>query len=121
MIGALLAENGIVLAGADWSKVFPNWLIATDGDEVIGCVQVMPAKPMAWLASLYVKPSASFKMRAIAIRKLIAAGMATCHAAGCAYVVGMVDVENGKFENVLTNLNFVRISESRMLVKKLLV
>lgn len=119
LIGRLLAENGVILLGADWSKVFPSWLIACDGDEVIGCIQVMPARPVGWCEFLYVRPSATFKMRAIAIRKLIVAGMATCHAAGCAYVAGMVDERNKKFEDVLTKLNFIRVSDFKMLVKRL--
>lgn len=118
-IGKLLAENGVVLEGANWEKCFPNWLIATDGEAVIGCVQVMPAKPLGWLECLYVSPTAPFKMRAIAIRKLLGAGMATCHAAGCAYIAGMVDEGNLKFENVLTKLNFVRTGDFKMLAKRL--
>lgn len=118
-IGALLGENGIELPGATWAKVFPHWLIACDGDAVIGCVQVTPSKPVAWLQFLCVKPSAPFKLRAIAIRKLTAGGMATCHAAGCAYVAGMLEAQNRKFEDVLKKLNFVSVSDFRMLAKRL--
>lgn len=119
LIAEVLKENGIELPGADWSKVFPHWLIACDGDKVIGCLQVMPAKPVGWCECLYVKPSAPFKIRALAIRKLIIHGMATCSIAGCSFVAGMVDVKNRKFEEVLKKVNFVRAPDHMMMVKRL--
>ena len=118
-IGALFVENGIEIPGADWSKVFPHWLIACDGDKVIGCLQVMPAKPVAWIQCLQVKPTIQFKLRAIAIRKLIAAGMSTCHAAGSAVIMATIDARDLKFEGVLTNLNFVHLVDTRLLAKQL--
>ncbi len=119
-IGRLLAENGVILPDEEWENGLSGaWLIATEGDTVIGCIQVMPTKPIGWCACLYVKPTAGFKMRAIAIRKLIAAGMATCYTAGCAYVAGMVDSNNTKFADVLTRLNFVRGPNHMLLLKRL--
>jgi hypothetical protein len=78
-IAAVLKANGIELEHADWSKVFPHWLIATVDDDVIGCCQVLPAKPVGYVEFLFVMPSAPFKVRAIAIRKLIIQSMATLH------------------------------------------
>lgn len=117
-IGKLLAENGIDLPGG-WEKVFPHWLTACVDGKLIGCVQVMPVRPVGRCEFLCVKQSAPFKLRAIAVRKLIAAAMSTCHMAGCAYVAGLVGGENGKFEGVLRNLNFVPVSDFRMLAKRL--
>ena len=119
-IAEILKENDIVLPHADWSKVFPHWLIATVDDDVVGCLQVMPAKPVGWCEFLFVKPSAPFKIRAIAIRKLIISGMATIKAGGCAYVAGMVDTRNKKFSDVLTKLNFLRGSDHMMMIKRLI-
>lgn len=125
IIAEVLRQNGVVLPDANWSKVFPAWLIAVDGgedgngDEVIGCIQVMPAKPFGWCAFLYTKPTVSFKLRAIALRKLIVAGMSTCHAAGCAYVAGMIDVRNGSFIKVMADLHFVTVGDSTMMLKGL--
>ena len=119
LIAEVLKENGIEFPGADWSKVFPNWLIATEGDEVIGCLQVLPAKPVTWCEFLFVKPSAGFKTRAIAIRKLIAAGMSTAFHGGATHVAGMVDGKNHKFYGVLTKLNFVAVSPHMAMLKRL--
>lgn len=118
-IAAVLKENGIVLEHADWSKVFPHWLIATVGDDVIGCCQVAVSKPVGYVEFMFVRKSAPFKFRAIAIRKLIIQSMATLHLAGCQYVGGVVATSNFKFANVLEKLNFVKTYNAEMHVKRL--
>lgn len=116
-IGRILAENGVLFPDADWSDVFPYWLIATVEDEVIGCVQVLPAKPVGCLKFLYVKPSAGFKNRALSMRALLISGMATIHGSGAQWLCG--DVNPGKFRNVLAKLNFVQMDETSLMVKRL--
>ena len=119
LIADVLKSNGIELPFANWSKVFPSWLIATVDDDVIGCVQVMPAKPVGYAEWLYVKPSAPFKMRAIAVHKLIYAAIATVQQAGASYITCLQDNNNTKFSDVLKKINFVPVSENTRLVKRL--
>lgn len=119
LIAEVLKANRIELPGADWSKVFPHWLIATVDDEVIGCCQVLPSKPVGYVEFLFVKPTAPFKLRAIAIRKLIIQSMATLYHGGCQYVGGVVAVKNYKFANVLEKLRFVKSYQADMHVKRL--
>ena len=118
-IASILKANGVELPGADWSRVFPHWLIATVDDEVIGCLMVLPAKPIAYCECLFVKPGVSFKLRAIAVRKLILQGISTAFYNGSSYVACNVDFGNEKFENVLEKLNVLRMSERTLFVKRL--
>lgn len=118
MIAEILAENGIELPGVDWSVPFPNWLIATVDMEVIGCCQIAISKPIGYGEFLYVKKSVPFKLRAIAIRKLIIQAMATLHVAGCTYVGGFVSVENFKFNGVLERLGFVKAYTADLIMKR---
>ena len=119
LIAEILKENGIELSGCDWNRVFPSWLIATVDDEVIGCIQVMPAKPLGWCQFLYVKPSASFKMRAIALRKLAIQGASTLYHYGSDYVTFTVDVKNKKFYDVLKKFNVVQVGSAMHMAKRL--
>lgn len=119
LIAEILKENGIELPGAEWSGPLPNWLIACDGDNVIGCLQVMPSKPVSYCEFLCVRPSVNFKLRAIAIRKLMLQGIATAYHAGSSYIAGNVSADNKKFIGVIEKLNAVRISERVMFAKKL--
>lgn len=117
MIADVLKANGIELPGADWSNVMPWWLIATKDDEVIGCVQAMPVKPIGYVNFLHVAPSASFKMRAIALRKLALAAISSMHYAGVHYVAGVIGPENKKFLNVLQKLGFAKLSDGVVMIK----
>lgn len=119
LIAEVLEDNGITLEHADWSKVFPHWLIACDGDQAIGCCQVLVAKPVGYVEFLFVRPSAPFKLRAIAIRKLIIQSMATLYHGGCQYVGGVVAVKNYKFANVLEGLNFAKTYGADIYLKRL--
>lgn len=119
LIAEVLKENGIEIPGADWNRVFPHWLIACDGDQVIGCVQVMPAKPIGYCEFLFAKPSVSFKLRAIAIRKLILQGIATVHLGGASYCACTVDTKNQKFLGVLERMNCSKVHDGMVMVKRL--
>jgi len=119
LIAEVLRENNIEIPGTDWSKVFPHWLIATVDDSVIGCMMVMPGKPFGHGGFLCVRPSAGFKMRAIAIRKLVHQAVATCHYYGSSYVIGMVDGRNQKFYDVLTKMGFTAISPHMAMMKRI--
>lgn len=119
MIAEILKENDIELNGADWSKVFPHWLIATEGDQVIGCVQVVMSKPIGYLEFLFVRPSVSFKLRAIALRKLAIQGMATLYHGGSQYVAGMVAVKDQKFLDVIEKLNVKPLYTAHLVCKRL--
>jgi len=121
LIAEVLAENGIELPDADWSKIFPHWLIATVNDDVVGCCQVLASKPVGYVEFLFVKPSAPFKIRAIAIRKLIIQSMATIQMNGSSYLGAILDAKNEKFRNVLEKLNFVKSANNIMMAKRLIV
>ena len=119
LIADLLRENGIGLEYANWKDIGGSWLIATLDDDVIGCMQVLVGKPAGYLEFLFVKPSAPFKFRAIAVRKLLIQGFATLKFFGAQYVGGAVSTKNAKFRQVLTDLGFVKCSETELVIKRL--
>jgi hypothetical protein len=119
-IEKILAENDVFLPGADFSKVFPHWIIAMVEDEVIGCLQVMPAKPIGWLEMLAVKPSVSFKLRAIAMRKLMQQGIATLYLGGSQLAFATVGTSNKKMKSVLEKINFSKVFDAEIMVKSLI-
>jgi hypothetical protein len=118
-IEAVLKANGVVLQHADWSKVFPHWLIATVDDHVIGCCQVVISKPVGYIEFLHTHPEAPFKLRAIALRKLGIQGEATLRMAGCNYVAASVKAKNNVFRKVLEKIRYVKVSETDVMAKRL--
>jgi hypothetical protein len=118
-IAEILRLNGIELDGVDWSMPLPAWLLATSDEEVIGCCQVIPSKPVGYLEFLFVRPSVSFKLRAIALRKLSIQGMATLYHGGAQYVAGMVAVKDQKFLDVIEKLNVKPLYTAHLVAKRL--
>lgn len=118
LIAKVLKENGIAFE-ADWSKVFPHWLIACVEDEVIGCCQVLPSQPVGYVEFLFVRPAVPFKLRAIALRKLIVQSMSTLSLAGCQYVGGVVAQKNEKFSDVIEKLRFVKTFQADLYVRRI--
>jgi hypothetical protein len=118
LIAGILKANGIDLE-ADWSKVFPHWLIATVDDNVIGCCQVLPSQPVGYVEFLMVHPEVPFKLRAIALRKLMQQAITTIYLRGAQYVGGVVAKENRKFADVIEKMGFVKTYSADILVKRL--
>jgi hypothetical protein len=116
-VAEVLLANGITLPGVDWTEIGPHWITATMGDEVIGCVQVLPSKPVGYVNFLHVKPEAPFKLRVIALRKLALQAIATLDMAGCAYVCG--HLPNARYLDVATRLNFMEGAAETLLLKRL--
>jgi hypothetical protein len=118
-IAEVLKANGIELQHADWSKVFPHWLIACVDEHVIGCCQVVPSKPVGYIEFLHTHPEAPFKLRAIALRKMGFQGIATLRMSGAQYVGATVKTKNKQFRKVLEKMQFVKVSETDVMAKRL--
>lgn len=121
LIAELLKENGIDLPATDWSQVSSHWLIATVEENVIGCVMVIPTKPIAFLEFLFVSPSAPFKLRAIAVRKLALQGMQTLMLAGCSWAFGTIAREHQAWGEILAKNGAVPVGNVAMVAKRLKV
>ena len=119
-IAEVLSANGVDIDCTSWDSVYPYWLIATHNDDVIGCCQVLPAQPVGYAEFLCVSPSAGFKLRAIALRKLIAQAMLTLRLAKCQYAGANIEAGNFKFANMLEKIDFVKSYQSDLFVKRLL-
>lgn len=55
-IRGLVKDNGFFYE-ADWSDIYPYWLIATHEGEIVGCLQVLPGKPIGRIEMLATKTS----------------------------------------------------------------
>jgi hypothetical protein len=117
-IAEVLRENGITFE-ADWSKVYPHWLIATVDEKVIGCCQVVPSLPVGYIEFLFVRPGAPFKLRAIAIKKLMGQAFTTLHLAGSQYAGATLDQRNVKFAGVVEKIHAVKTIAADVYIRRL--
>ena len=103
----------------DWADIFPYWLIATVDDDVVGCAQVIPAKPYGYIEFLCVKPDAKSSIRIVAGKKLFVGACQQLQALGSAYAFGFVALRNKPFKNMLKKQGCLISSEGHLTVKKL--
>ena len=52
----LLSANDLLIGGLDWSDIGIDWWVAVHQDEIVGCVQVLPGKPLGIVNFLAVDP-----------------------------------------------------------------
>lgn len=118
-IAAVLKDNGVEFPAVDWSEISGHWLVAVDREEVVGCIMVVPAKPIGLLEFLFVKPGAHPKVKAIALQKLAMQGAATLIQYGSSFMSCTVDLRNKPFYNVLTKYGFMPAINTCVMVKRL--
>jgi hypothetical protein len=101
----LLIQNNILegMADARWDAIFPYWLLAVNEDEIIGCIQIVAAKPYGFLEFLCVKPGVTNQVRAVTVKKLLLVGCQQLRAMGSDYAVGTVPTTLKSYKNVLRN------------------
>lgn len=118
LIQKILEDNDVILEGINWSEsIYPYWLLATVDEDVIGCVQVIPAKPFGIIEFLYFDPKAPFKMRAIAAQKLILQAMSNLYQGGVNYSMSFVEQVNGKFYDIIEKYA-VKVGEGSIFMKR---
>ena len=56
IVRLILEMVGLIPEGLDWSEIYPSWLVAEHKGMIIGCVQVLPGKPLGHIGFLAVVP-----------------------------------------------------------------
>lgn len=116
-IGELVAEGGFDVIGLDWTLIEPYWLVADAGEEIVGCLQVLPGRPVGRLELLAADDSLTHRERTIVIKALIEQGMATLKLAGVQLATGMIPFEHKAYKRLLKKRGAVVIASGNMLAK----
>lgn len=88
-------------ADLDWTDIYPYWLVAEKGGEIVGCLNVALSKPVGRLDLLAIDESLSSHARGKAVRGLIMQGIATLKADGAQVALSIVPFELKSFKRVL--------------------
>ena len=118
-IKQLLKDNGVYdsILDTSWDDIFPFWLISTVGNEIVGCVQMIAAKPYGYLEFLCIKPGVSNGVRVVSVKKLLLTGCQQLRALGSAFAIGTVQAKS--FKTVLKNNGCVIGPQCNITVKRL--
>ena len=117
-IQALVQHAGFAIDGIDWSDVYPYWLVAENGAGVVGCIQVLPAKPIGHLEMLSTRLD-NPREKARVVKRLVFSGMAALKTSGAQIAMGTVPFKLKSYKRVLENRGAVVVSRGNIMAKRL--
>ena len=103
----------------DWSDIGEGWLVAEMDGRIVGAIQVSPGKPFGRLESLAVEKDLGLKARAVIVKKLCYAALATLRALGCQAAIGMVQTKQPGFKQVAEHRGCFSFAQGDMMIKRL--
>ena len=118
-IQGLVQHAGFTIDGIDWSDVYPYWLVAETGGLVVGCIQVLPGKPIGHTGMLAVRLDHVPREKARAVKKLVIAAMAVLKQGGAQLAMGVVPFELRSYKRALKNRGAVVVSRGNVLAARL--
>ena len=132
-IGNLVWRGGFRVDGIDWSEVEPYWLVAEvsrqpsavsrqeikNGAKIVGCLQVLPGKPIGRLEFLVVDEALGHRERATIARDLGIQGYATLKLAGAQAASNLVDFKNKSLKRILKKRGARVMGSGNMFLKRL--
>jgi hypothetical protein len=102
----------------DWSDIFPYWLVAEYKGEVVGCIQVLPGKPVGRLEMLGISPSVSRRLRSLAVRHLTSTGQLVIGMYGGQAASGMIPFELKSYKKVAQRRGWVVLSTGDLMLRR---
>ena len=117
LIGELVKTNGFKIE-ADWSEV-PNWLVAKEGEKIIGCLQVLIGKPVARGEMLATDPELDSIKRAQVAWRLIVAASAIFKMNGCQFASMMILFENKHFKRLVKKRGAWTIGQGNIMIARI--
>lgn len=118
-IAELLLQNEFTIDGLDWTEVYPHWLVAEDGESIIGCVQIILSRPVGWLELLSLEPALGRKRKARTVKALVSHGAALLKGFGAQVAMGSVPDGLESYMTVLLRRGAVVTSRGFMVAKRL--
>ena len=118
-IGALVVAAGFDVARLDWAVVNPWWLVAEIDGHIVGCIDILPSRPVGRLEMLAVHPELSNRKRAKVVKALLGHGLALLQRAGCEIGAGIVPEGMEGYRKVLEHRGSRAITEGTLYAKLL--
>ena len=110
----LVEGAGFNITGVDWSNIHPYWLVVVD-EQIIGCMQVCPGRPVGRLELLAVDPELTHRQRAETVKTLLTTGIETLNKGGSKIAMSMVSFKQKSFKKLLKKRGAVVVSSGNML------
>ena len=118
----LVVSNDVaeaIFEGVGWSDISPYWLVAKLKGEVVGCMQVIMAKPIGRIEFLATKPGIHPQARARVVKELMNQGFSVLERAGASMVAGTIATEMKPWKRQIKRMGAEMMGQGNMFVKRL--
>jgi hypothetical protein len=102
----------------DWSNLGRNWLVADDGELIVGALQVSPAFPIGHLEFLLTEPEMGKKKRAVVVRDLIDGGVSVLQQLGVQVACGTIPFDFPDYRKAAVRRGWVPMNECEIMLKR---
>lgn len=119
-IHELLQGMGFSIDGVDWSTVGSYWLIAEVEDRVVGCIQFIAGKPVAWVELLAYDQSLGHVMQAKVVKALVENAVGAAGMFGAGALMGSIPFEMKSYKRVVKRRGGVMVSSGNIFAKRLM-
>ena len=103
----------------DWSDLEPFWLVAEHEGVLMGCIQVVPAKPIGHMDELVVDPDLRPKTRGAVVKKLTDHAVVMTQMYGSQAVQSIIPDKYGVYFGGAKNRGWVSLNQGHVVMRRL--
>jgi hypothetical protein len=103
----------------DWSNLGGQWLVVLKADTVVGCIQVLPGRPIARAEFMALDESLTHRERAEATSMLIQQVTMLLRMAGCGAMISVVADDVAGWPVVLERRGWTPMVDGTMMIRRL--
>ena len=118
-VQALVLAAGFEVPGLSWGNIYPHWLVAKIGDDIVGCMEVLLGRPIGRLEHLAVDQDLDKRVRVAVLRSLIVQGMMALRKYGADLTSSMIPFEDKEWKKVLRKRGAAVMTSGNMMVRRL--
>lgn len=98
-----------------WDNIYPYWLVAERDGLILGCLQMAPSRPVAWLEYLGVEQEISLRDRTKVVRQLLQQGGESMKLHGANRVIGFIPFKERMYKKILKRNGLRVVASGNML------
>ena len=115
----LVLSAGFQVPGLSWGNIYPHWLVAKIGDDIVGCMEVLVGRPIGRLELLSIDQGLGAREYAAVLRSLIVQGMLTLRAYGADLASSMIRFEAKGWKKALKKRGGAVMATGNMMFARL--
>lgn len=117
-IAQMVHSNHEGVPHAQWSSIYPYWMVAEKDGEMVGCVQICYSVPIGRLEFLSFAPGLPYRTRALAVKALLNLGTLSLKKTGASFVAGCLGFDQKGFKEILKAEGCVVLTSGNVIGKK---